>query len=112
MNRFQKAWLALVGKLEPEVREVPVPGEAVKADLYRVSVPDKDSAKIETFGGTIYYMNHEPFYFSTCEQAHTAHPGLMVERVQAILVGGKHFVGKVSPVIVQPKPKRAKGKRG
>ena len=110
MNRLTKAWKALCGTLEPEVREVPVLGEAHLTKLYLVNVPDTTSSRIQTLGGEVYFTASNPAYYATCEQAHAEHPGKLVEEVKAIRVGASYFVGKLRAVKAQPKPKRPKGR--
>ena len=112
MNRITKAWKALRGTLEPEVREVSVPilGDAHMAKLYLVDVPDTTSRSIKASNGAIYYTASNPAYYTTCEQAHTEHPGKLVEEVKAVRVGAAYFVGNLRAVKAEPKPKRPKGR--
>lgn len=105
MTRLKQAWLALCGKLEPEVREVvrevevPVIGSAQKATLY------VNSREPYAF----YLGADDRTYYLTCQQAHEANPG-GVHKVDALLIGGDYYIsGRLQKVDVS-KPKRAKGK--
>jgi hypothetical protein len=114
MTRLKQAWLALCGKLEPEVRieRVPVVGEASLAKAYVVYVPDKGGAAMRTAEGGILWYKRDPRYFATCEQAHREHPDESVHMVSVVKVGNACFVAKdLKPIEFQPKPKIAKGKR-
>lgn len=113
MNRFHKAWLALTGRLEPEVREVEVAvfGEPHLAELYVVNVPDEGGDYIESMDGRRWYKSNIPTYYTTCEQAHSSHPGLSVSEVRAVRIGQHYFIGSLMAVNPQPKPKRPKGTR-
>jgi hypothetical protein len=94
MTRLKQAWLALCGKLVPEVRieRVPVLGEPHIVHLYLVR-----------------RLVERDVYFTTCEQAMEKH--YSAEKVMAVVVGGEHFVGHLERVTVEPKPKIAKGKK-
>lgn len=94
MTRLKQAWLALCGKLEPEVRVVraPVLGEPHIVHLYKV-----------------WRVLDPSLYFTTCEQAMEKYGS--TEKVKALSVGGEYFVGNFERVVPEPKPKIAKGKR-
>jgi hypothetical protein len=114
MNRLKKAWLALMGRLEPEVREVvrEVVGAAVATKLYLVHVPKPDGGYIEDMAGQRWHREHVRTYYATCEQAHGAHPDKAVTEVKAIRVGANYFVASdLKAIKLQPKPKRPKGKQ-
>ncbi len=91
MNRLKQAWLALCGKLEPEVRFFAGPASVVKAY----------GAKVPTVAGL------RTHYFLTCEQAHAAWPGREVRRVEIIKADGRYFAGRygLDEIAVQPKAK-------
>ena len=106
--RIKQAWLALCGRLKPEVREVvrevPVPGEAVRVKLYHAAYEVR------------YWMEEKPApkwngnIYLTCEQAHSECPGAKVTAHEAIKVGDVYFSG-YTVNNVQPKPKITKGVR-
>lgn len=102
MTRLKQAWLALCGKLEPEVRyeRIPVFGDAILASVFRATRHDG-------LGG----RRHR--FFQTCEQAHADMPGCEVVRMEAIKADGRYFSGSygLSEINIQPKPKVAKGSK-
>lgn len=104
MNRFRKAYLALMGRLEPEVREiqvkVPCVGEPFLATLYHAQ-----------WRNGVWLGEDNRDYYLTCEQAHAEHPNEPIEKLIAVRIGGEYFTGSIRNVQVKPKPKRAKGKR-
>jgi hypothetical protein len=105
MSRFKKAWLALTGRLEPEVREivrtVPVLGDASIATLYQVM---RHNQNVDGEWIT------ESDFYTTCEQAHAAHPNSAVFKTKGIRVGKEYWVAeKLKQAHVTPKPKRPKG---
>lgn len=113
MNRFHKAWLALTGRLEPEVRVVctTLVGEPHMATLYCVQLPDKDAGYVSGYHGEI-WLKRKPTYYTTCAQAHAEHPDECVSAVKAIKVGGDYVIASsLQQINVQPKPKRPKGVR-
>jgi hypothetical protein len=142
MNRFCKALKALFGEpevvisqnfgFEPEL-EVPKPpapvkevrviereillGDPKKATLYMASV---DTGERRTGSEYIGYRTSctysravmKQVFYTTCEQAHAAHPGSEVTAVELWRIGDKYITDlKVKEVTVEPKPKVAKGKR-
>lgn len=107
MTRLKQAWLALWGKLEPEVREVvkevTLLGTPEQVTLYEV-IPNCYS-----MGSMTHYAAEA--YFLTCEQAHKEKPGQRVVARTYWRIGDVYFGGlQVKPVVVQPKPKVSKGK--
>lgn len=110
MTRLKQAWLALCGKLEPEVREVKVEipttilGTPEEVVLYEVVIPRRGSYGITYEVAECRYL--------TCEQAHAEHPGSRVVQKSYWRIGDVYLRGlQVERVEVQPKPKIAKGKR-
>lgn len=103
MNRFVKAWRALMGTLEPEIRLLPNPDEWL--NIYSVRWVESRAGK----SGIIRRPQVE--YFHTCALALSAHPDKTVGvEVAAKLDGRLFLIGEISEVELQPKPKRAKGR--
>jgi hypothetical protein len=113
MTRLKQAWLALCGKLEPEVREVEVAGRPVNvepATLYRVDCEYSSISRMvyDKKASELHGTHH-----LSCEAAFAAIEGisfLHVESVQALRVGEMYF-RKGSELPMAAKPKIAKGKR-
>jgi hypothetical protein len=107
MNRLKQAWLALCGKLEPEVREVvkevTLLGTPEQVTLYEV-IKSRDMMG--------YTIETTMARFLACEQAHAEYPGQVVRAKPYYRIGDVYLTGlQVEPVYVQPKPKVAKGKK-
>lgn len=122
MNRVRKAWLALMGRLEPEVREVKVEvvrevyGEAQEAEVYRAVDPRQAMhMRAYAFGGIPFQSDIAEWngrYFATCEQAFKECPGAEVVSEKVWRIGGRLYKGPtLAHIKVQPKPKRAKGRK-
>jgi len=129
MNRFCKAWLALTGRLEPEVRvECSIPTvktvvetEYVYGEPEEVEVFKAEDPRAGFFRGAI--VIGESFetkaaswhgrYFASCEQAFAECPGARVNSVTIYRIDGKYFerFEKLKPIKLQPKPKVAKGRK-
>jgi len=106
MNRFHKAWLALTGRLEPEVVERFANVEPVT--IYKVDYEYWAIDRMFRDG----MQNVSKCHYPSCEAAFEATQGksyFHVEQVAALRVGNDYFP-KDSRLKVW-KPKRPKGKR-
>lgn len=108
MNRIKQAWLALTGRLEPEV----VPGPPVNVEdvtLYKV---DCSPYALDAVCRSLDLWKAMNTYHLSCEAAFAATGGaelLHVEAEKAVRVGSRYFRA-LSEIEVEPKPKRPKGK--
>lgn len=116
MTRLKQAWLALCGKLEPVVKEVPVPfdqyvyGAAEEVEIY---VAEDPKARIRAYClGPIKLADWHGRGFLTCSQALAECQGANVSAVKLWKIAGNYYNSpNLRAITVQPKPKVAKGKR-
>ena len=123
MNRFRKAWLALTGRLEPEVREVEkqvdvlVPVSDSIVTVYQATSKEHDRAlhshlraymlvpfpKPPSWHGKLYWTCADAFAVGGADAN--------VAGVSAFIGGNKAFLlGKLTATDMPAKPKRAKGR--
>lgn len=107
MNRIRKAYLALVGRLEPEVREVVREIGIEETTLYRIYCNSYAVSLVFADGRDGLLGKH----YLTCEAAFAAAEGapyFHVESVAAYKVGDRYLKADSE---LKLGPKRAKGKR-
>jgi hypothetical protein len=110
MTRLKQAWLALCGKLEPEVREV----EVVREQMILGTPEEVTLYEVIKREHRVYSCGYDSVIarYLTCEQAHAEHPSRIVQAKRYWRIGSTYLSGlRVEHVTVEPKPKIAKGKR-